>query len=51
MLLPKAKLKDPEVAQNSARRFLDFPKIETILVGDGWSIFENGHKKLQDLLS
>jgi len=50
MLIPDGKLEDPKQARNSARRFLDFPKIETVLVGDGWPVFNDGHAKLVDLL-
>lgn len=50
MLLPDAKLKDKEGAIASVQRLADLEQIETILVGDGWSIFQNGHLHLQQLV-
>lgn len=51
MLLPTSKLQDPAAAYRSVQRLAELPKIETILVGDGWSIFCHGHQYLQDLAS
>ena len=50
MLLPDAKLKDKAAAIASVQRLADLEQIETILVGDGWSIFQNGHQYLQALI-
>jgi glyoxylase-like metal-dependent hydrolase (beta-lactamase superfamily II) len=50
MLLPDAKLQDRVAAMMSVKRLTNLNQIETILVGDGWSIFRNGHQYLQSLL-
>lgn len=49
MLLPQPKLQDPKAAQESVQRLASLSQIETVLVGDGWFIFENGHQYLQAL--
>ncbi|MBT4792633.1 MAG: MBL fold metallo-hydrolase [Halobacteriovoraceae bacterium] len=46
MLLPKEKLNDYEKAKESIAKLLEFKEIETILMGDGWHIFEGATKKL-----
>ncbi len=51
MLLPNAKLQDPTAAMLSVKRLAKLDQIETVLVGDGWSIFRNGHHYLQSLLA
>lgn len=48
-LLPDGKLTDKTVAIQSALRLTHFPKIETVLVGDGWPIFKNGKEALDAL--
>jgi Metallo-beta-lactamase superfamily len=50
MLLPDTKLQDRGTAMISVERLANLNQIETILVGDGWSIFRNGHHYLQSLL-
>jgi glyoxylase-like metal-dependent hydrolase (beta-lactamase superfamily II) len=50
MMLPDAKLKDKAAAIASVQRLADLAQIETVLVGDGWSIFQNGHQSLQALV-
>ena len=50
MILPDAKLKNREEAIASVRRLAGFSSIETILVGDGWSIFYNGNQQLKALI-
>jgi glyoxylase-like metal-dependent hydrolase (beta-lactamase superfamily II) len=50
MLLPDTKLQDRTAALLSVKRLANLNQIETILVGDGWSIFRNGHQHLQSLL-
>jgi glyoxylase-like metal-dependent hydrolase (beta-lactamase superfamily II) len=50
MLLPDAKLKDKQAAIASVQRLAELEKIEAVLVGDGWSIFQNGHQFLQALV-
>jgi glyoxylase-like metal-dependent hydrolase (beta-lactamase superfamily II) len=50
MMLPDAKLTDKGAAIASVRRLADLEQIETVLVGDGWSIFQNGHRYLQQIV-
>lgn len=49
MLLPESKVADLSVATQSAKRFLDFPDIEVVLVGDGWSVFGQGYTRLSEM--
>lgn len=49
MLLPEAKLKDKAAAIASIQRLADLEQIETVLVGDGWPVFQNGHFYLESL--
>jgi Metallo-beta-lactamase superfamily len=49
MLLPAAKLVDRTLALDSVRRLAALNQIETVLVGDGWSVFHDGHVRLQEL--
>jgi hypothetical protein len=51
MLLPEAKLTDKTLAIASVQRLAALPKIETVLVGDGWQIFQDGHRYLQALVA
>jgi glyoxylase-like metal-dependent hydrolase (beta-lactamase superfamily II) len=51
MMLPDAKLTDKAAAIASVQRLADLAQIETVLVGDGWPIFQNGHQYLQELIS
>ena len=50
MLLPTPKLSDPERARASARRLLDVGPFDAVLVGDGWPVFRDGRRRLQDLV-
>ncbi|MBW4690930.1 MAG: hypothetical protein KME27_04100 [Lyngbya sp. HA4199-MV5] len=50
MLLPDAKLQNREAAIASVRRLATFNRIEAVLVGDGWSVFRDGHDRLKDLI-
>lgn len=50
-LLPEAKLTDPVRARQSARRLLDFSRVQAVLVGDGWPVFRDGHAQLSELLA
>jgi Metallo-beta-lactamase superfamily len=50
MLLPAAKLVDRSQAIASVQRLATLSHIETVLVGDGWQVFQNGHQQLQDLI-
>jgi glyoxylase-like metal-dependent hydrolase (beta-lactamase superfamily II) len=50
-LLPDGKLSDRASAVASVRRLFDRPKIETVLVGDGWPVFRGGRQALSELLA
>jgi hypothetical protein len=50
MLLPDPKLKDKAAAVASVAKLAELP-IEAVLVGDGQSIFRDGQKRLQELVS
>lgn len=41
-LLPDAKLADVESAKRSVGRLADLPRIDAVLVGDGWPVFSGG---------
>ena len=49
-LLPDAKLADKAKAVDSVRRLLAHEDIEAVLVGDGWPVFRDGHRRLGDLV-
>ncbi|MFB2974558.1 hypothetical protein ACE1CD_36990 [Aerosakkonema sp. BLCC-F183] len=49
MILPDAKLKNRQEAVASVRKLADLTNIETVLIGDGWSVFHNGSQQLQEL--
>lgn len=51
MMLPAAKLRDPVAAKRSVERLAALSEIETVLVGDGWSVFHGGHAALAALVS
>jgi Metallo-beta-lactamase superfamily len=50
MLLPDAKLVDRSQAIASVQRLAALNHIETVLVGDGWQVFQDGYQQLQELL-
>lgn len=51
MLLPREKLVDPVQALESVRRLRRLhPRVEHVLVGDGWCAFRNGGVLLDELL-
>ncbi len=51
MLLRREKLRDPARALQSVRRLRELhPRIEHVLVGDGWCAFRNGGVLLDELL-
>ncbi|HLP89613.1 MAG TPA: MBL fold metallo-hydrolase [Nostocaceae cyanobacterium] len=50
-MLPDDKLSDREKAIASVKRLATLDKIEAVLVGDGWSIFRDGHARLQELIA
>ncbi len=49
-LLPDAKLSDKESALASVKRLLDFPKLDSILPGDGWPVFNGAKDRLTELI-
>ena len=49
MMLPDAKLADPEAARASVRPLAALTEVEAVLVGDGWPVFRDGHALLQEL--
>lgn len=50
-LLPDAKLRDRAQAQASiARLAREYPRLDAVLVGDGWPVFRDGLARLHDLL-
>lgn len=49
-LLPDLKLSDKTAAIASLRRLAALRSIDTVLVGDGWSVFQYGNRALNDLL-
>lgn len=51
LLRPEQGLQDAEKATRSVRRYLDFPRLEAVLVGDGWCVFREGRILLQALAS
>lgn len=51
MLLPDAKLQDRATAIASVQRLAAIPSITAVLVGDGWSVFRDGHDRLQELIA
>ena len=50
MLLPDAKLKDKAKALDSLRRLLEWEKVETVLVGDGWHFFGGAREELERVI-
>jgi hypothetical protein len=50
-LLPDGKLGDRPLAVASARRLSELPSIEAVLVGDGWPIFRDGKRALEELVA
>jgi glyoxylase-like metal-dependent hydrolase (beta-lactamase superfamily II) len=50
MMLPEPKIKDRSRAVASLGRLLEHDRIDAILVGDGWSLFRDGHARLEELL-
>lgn len=49
-LLPDAKLANRDTAVASVRRLLEFPRIDAVLVGDGWPVFRDAQARLRELL-
>jgi len=49
-LLPDAKLSDKGQAVASLARLAALPQLDAVLTGDGWPVFRDGKKALEDLL-
>lgn len=49
-LLPDARLTDRDAAIGSLRRLAALPRVDAVLVGDGWPVFRDGGARLQELL-
>ncbi|MCH9698031.1 MAG: MBL fold metallo-hydrolase [Gammaproteobacteria bacterium] len=49
-LLPDQKLQDKTQAINSVSRLAAIGTIDTVLTGDGWPVFHNGHQAMQTLI-
>lgn len=50
-LLPDPKLSDKTRAIESLRALASLEAIEAVLVGDGWPVFVDGHRRLVELLA
>ena len=50
MMLPPAKLSDPAKAEESVRRLLEWEKVDTVLVGDGWHFFGGAREEMERLV-
>ncbi len=50
-LLPDAKLTDKMAAVTSVSRLAELPRIEAVLVGDGWPVFRDGGAALRELIT
>jgi glyoxylase-like metal-dependent hydrolase (beta-lactamase superfamily II) len=48
-MLPEAKLADPRLALASLRRLANLLGVQTVLPGDGWPAFRDGHQLLSEL--
>jgi glyoxylase-like metal-dependent hydrolase (beta-lactamase superfamily II) len=49
-LLPDAKIKDKASAKASVERLAALEKTEAVLVGDGWPVFRDGKRALEELV-
>ncbi|GFO72173.1 hypothetical protein BJAS_P2183 [Bathymodiolus japonicus methanotrophic gill symbiont] len=49
-LLPDAKLSDRNLALQSVTRLANLSAIGTVLTGDGWPVFKQGHSALKQIL-
>ena len=50
-LLPEPKLSDPAAARRSVARLAALPRIDAVLVGDGWPVFREGRARLAELVA
>jgi len=51
LLKPEQNLKDRAKALASLRRVLAYERLEALLVGDGWCVFRDGRKQLEQFLT
>ncbi|WP_224362089.1 MBL fold metallo-hydrolase [Hyalangium versicolor] len=51
LLKPEQGLKDPGRAAASLRRLLSYERLQALLLGDGWCVFRDGRKQLEEFLS
>lgn len=49
MILPDAKLRDRAAAVRSVQRLADLPRVEAVLVGDGFQVYRDGRVLLREL--
>ncbi|BAY11785.1 MBL fold metallo-hydrolase [Calothrix sp. NIES-2098] len=50
-ILPDEKLLNRKEAVASVQRLADLTQVETVLVGDGWSVFRDGRDRLKELVA
>jgi glyoxylase-like metal-dependent hydrolase (beta-lactamase superfamily II) len=50
-LLPEAKLSDVALAVSSVEKLIALSAVEAVVCGDGWPVFRDGHRALQELLA
>ncbi len=50
MILPKQKIIDIENVKSSLSYLLEFQAINSIIVGDGWNILNNGYQHIKNLV-
>jgi len=51
LLKPEQGLKDVAKAVESLRKLLSYPRLDALLVGDGWSVFRDGRRLLEEFLN
>jgi glyoxylase-like metal-dependent hydrolase (beta-lactamase superfamily II) len=49
--LPKEKIQSRERAVASIERLLEWKKIDAVLVGDGFSVYRDGYRRLEELVA
>ncbi|MBW4563104.1 MAG: MBL fold metallo-hydrolase [Mojavia pulchra JT2-VF2] len=50
-ILPDEKLQNRQAAVASVQRLAQLSQVETVLVGDGWSVFHDGRDRLKELVA
>ena len=48
-IIPDAKLKNKDLAVKSIKRMVSIKKIQAVIPGDGWPVFNQGHEALFEL--